>query len=50
MEKLREASAASLAAQGMDEGDFVWTGGCVHIYDNHMQQVDIQLVRNLYPY
>ena len=29
-----------MAAQaGLDVGDFVWTGGDCHIYDNHVEQV-----------
>lgn len=35
---------------GMVVGDFVWTGGCVHIYDNHLEQVNTQLDRKPYPY
>ncbi len=29
----------------MDVGDFVWTGGDCHIYDNHQEQVALQLSR-----
>ena len=31
---------------GLEPGDFVWTGGDVHIYQNHMEQVKLQLTRN----
>jgi len=30
-------------------GDFVWTGGDVHLYSNHMEQVKTQLARAPYP-
>lgn len=40
-----------VAAQtGLDVGDFVWTGGDCHIYDNHVEQVETQLARDPYPY
>lgn len=40
-----------VAAQtGLEVGDFVWTGGDCHIYDNHLEQVRTQLAREPYPY
>ncbi|WP_456284881.1 thymidylate synthase [Microbacterium sp. JZ101] len=35
---------------GLEPGDFVWTGGDCHIYDNHREQVVEQLSREPYPY
>ncbi|EOM77791.1 thymidylate synthase [Rhodococcus rhodnii] len=35
---------------GLEVGDFVWTGGDCHIYDNHVEQVREQLTREPYPY
>jgi len=38
-----------VAAQaGLEVGDFVWTGGDCHIYDNHLEQVTEQLTREAY--
>jgi thymidylate synthase len=34
----------------LDVGDFVWTGGDCHIYDNHGEQVEQQLARPPFPY
>ncbi|GEA85273.1 MAG: thymidylate synthase [Cellulomonas sp.] len=34
---------------GLEVGDFVWTGGDCHIYDNHVEQVREQLARAPYP-
>ena len=40
-----------VAAQtGLEVGEFVWTGGDCHIYDNHVEQVRTQLARDPYPY
>ncbi len=36
-----------MAAQaGLEVGEFVWTGGDCHVYDNHVEQVALQLSRD----
>jgi len=40
-----------IAAQtGLAPGEFIWTGGDCHIYDNHIEQVKTQLSRTPYPF
>lgn len=35
---------------GLEPGEFIWTGGDVHIYDNHVEQVTKQLTREPFEY
>ncbi|APF41464.1 thymidylate synthase [Neomicrococcus aestuarii] len=35
---------------GLEPGEFIWTGGDCHIYDNHVEQVTEQLSREPFPY
>lgn len=34
---------------GFEPGDFIWTGGDTHLYVNHLEQVDLQLSREVRP-
>lgn len=33
----------------LESGEFVWTGGDVHLYSNHIEQVKLQLSRTTFP-
>ncbi len=33
----------------LEPGEFVWTGGDVHLYSNHIEQVKLQLSRTTFP-
>ncbi|MFB9377247.1 thymidylate synthase [Kineococcus gynurae] len=35
---------------GLTPGEFVWTGGDCHVYENHVEQVREQLTRDPYPF
>lgn len=35
---------------GLEPGEFIWTGGDCHVYDNHVEQVEQQLEREPFPY
>ncbi|MEN9334270.1 MAG: hypothetical protein RLY35_1450, partial [Bacteroidota bacterium] len=34
---------------GYEPGEFVWTGGDVHLYSNHVEQAQLQLSRDFRP-
>lgn len=34
---------------GLEPGEFIWTGGDTHLYLNHLEQVDLQLSREVRP-
>lgn len=34
---------------GLQVGEFIWTGGDCHLYDNHLEQAELQLGRAPYP-
>ncbi len=34
---------------GLEPGEFIWNGGDVHIYENHIDQLKEQCARNAYP-
>jgi thymidylate synthase len=44
------AALTHMVAQqcGLDVGEFIWTGGDCHIYDNHHEQVRLQLSRGIH--
>ena len=35
---------------GLEVGEFIWTGGDCHIYDNHVEQCELQVSRDARPY
>ena len=35
---------------GLDVGEFIWTGGDCHIYDNHVEQCELQVSRTPRPW
>ena len=35
---------------GLDVGEFIWTGGDVHLYSNHVDQAKEQISRNPHPF
>jgi thymidylate synthase len=40
-----------IAAQtGLAVGDLIWTGGDIHVYDNHVEQAELLLSRQARPF
>ena len=35
---------------GYELGDFIWTGGDIHLYSNHLEQAKIQISRKPYAF
>lgn len=33
----------------LEPGEFIWTGGDCHLYNSHLEQVELQLSRNCFP-
>ena len=48
--ELCAADAHARAADRLEPGDLVWTGGDCHIYDNHREQVETLLARDPFAY
>lgn len=46
------ALLTSMIAQqtGLEPGEFIWTGGDVHLYENHIEQASRQLMRDPLPF
>jgi thymidylate synthase len=35
---------------GLGVGEFIWTGGDCHVYENHLEQVQVQLTREVFAF